>query len=131
MFGEKCVVKTGFSITKFIFRIPNFLWGSVPLYQFLRYNSTMTSLQNDLFALQEKKYQQFQSKLLPTINSNKIIGIRVPILRNFAKSFSKTGAAEQFLGSVPHDFYEENLLHMILLSFEKDFDVWKNRITNS
>ena len=90
----------------------------------------MTSLQNDLFALQDKKYQQFQSKLLPTINSNTIIGIRVPILRDFAKSFSKTGAAEQFLGSVPHDFYEENLLHMILLSFEKDFDVWKNRITN-
>ena len=40
----------------------------------------------ELFRLQDKKYADFQSKLIPTVEKDKIIGVRTPELRSFAKS---------------------------------------------
>ena len=45
----------------------------------------MTSLQESLFAMQDKQYAAFQAKLTPGVPMESFIGIRVPILRNFAK----------------------------------------------
>jgi len=50
----------------------------------------MTNLQKKLFSLKDEKYKAFHSKLMPTINPDLIIGIRTPVLRKFAKDFSKT-----------------------------------------
>ena len=50
-----------------------------------------------------------------------VIGIRTPALRAFAKEFSKTNEADEFLASLPHFFYEENNLHAMLLCEKKDF----------
>ncbi len=90
----------------------------------------MTDLQKELFNLEDKKYKTFQAALVPTINPATIIGIRVPVLRAFAKSYSKKDEAQIFLNQAPHEYYEENLLHMILLSFEKDFDTWLNKTSD-
>ena len=49
----------------------------------------MTELQRRLFELQDKKYQAFHSKLIPNIEPAHVIGIRTPVLRNFAKAFAK------------------------------------------
>ena len=47
----------------------------------------LTELQKQLFELQDIKYRDFHSKLMPETAKEKIIGIRTPVLRNFAKVF--------------------------------------------
>ncbi len=68
-----------------------------------------------LFALQDLKYREFHSKLMPTVDSDLVIGVRTPELRRFAKAFIKTDMAEEFLTLLPHKYYEENNLHAFLL----------------
>ena len=81
----------------------------------------MNSLQKQLFELQDLKYRDFHSKLLPGIDKEKIIGIRSPQLRKFAKEFAKTKEVVLFLQELPHTYYEENNLHMMLVSWMKDY----------
>ena len=76
----------------------------------------------ELFTLQDKEYRDFTAKLIPNIDKEKIIGIRVPILRKFAKEFYKNkSAVEEFFSALPHHYYEENLLHGFLIEQIKDF----------
>ena len=89
----------------------------------------MTDLQKILFSMKDEKYKDFQSKLMPTVPKEKIIGIRTPILRKFAKDFSKTPEAKIFLGNLPHEFYEENNLHAFLLEYITDFEECANAVT--
>ena len=81
-----------------------------------------TSLQSQLFAMQDRKYQEFQSGLIPDLPKEKIIGIRMPALRSFAKTFGKTEEAKEFLKVLPHQYYEENNLHLMIVNAEKDYD---------
>lgn len=82
----------------------------------------MKELQNQLFAMRDLQYRDFQAKLMPTIDKTTIIGIRTPQLRKFAKEFAKSDNSEQFLSDLPHHYYEENNLHGFLLEMEKDYD---------
>ena len=75
-----------------------------------------------LFSLQDKKFREFHLKLIPGIEMDKVIGVRTPALRKFAKEIIKAGSGEEFLSSLPHYYYEENQLHSFILSEEKDFD---------
>lgn len=79
-------------------------------------------MQKELFALQDLKYRDFHSKLLPGVDKETIIGIRTPVLRKFAKEFSKRKEAEEFLQDLPHQYYEENNLHMMIITGIKDYD---------
>lgn len=45
----------------------------------------ITNVQTRLFELQDLKYRDFHAKLMPTVNKEKIIGVRTPALRIFAK----------------------------------------------
>lgn len=90
----------------------------------------MTDLQKTLLSMSEEKYRDFQSKLMPTVPKEKIIGIRTPLLRKFAKEFSKTPQAEEFLKNLPHYYYEENNLHAFLLEKMTDFDECAKAVTN-
>ena len=49
----------------------------------------MTLLQERLFAMQDKQYAAFQAKLTPGVPVESFIGIRVPVLRKFAKRIYK------------------------------------------
>ena len=75
-----------------------------------------------LFALQDSSYQAFQSKLMPTISPETIIGVRTPLLRKLAKELSGTPQAADFLRALPHDYYEENNLHAFLIEQIRDYD---------
>lgn len=75
-----------------------------------------------LFSMQDLKYKKFHSKLMPTVESDLVIGVRTPELRKFAKEFSKMELAEEFLQNLPHQYYEENNLHAFMISSMKDFD---------
>lgn len=59
----------------------------------------MTSLQERLFAMQDKQYAAFQAKLTPGVPMESFIGIRVPVLRKFAKEFTKETNARNFFSS--------------------------------
>ena len=79
-------------------------------------------VQARLFELQDLAYRDFHSKLMPTVPKEKIIGVRVPELRKFAKEFGKTTDANEFLKILPHKYYEEDNLHAFLTEQIKDFD---------
>ena len=76
---------------------------------------------NELQSLQDLKYRDFQSKLIPTIDKSTIIGVRMPDLRKLAKKFDEK-QAQIFMKDLPHTYYEENMLHSILISNMKNYD---------
>lgn len=76
----------------------------------------------ELFNLRDSEYAAFQAKLTPTIEPEKFIGVRLPILRNFAKEYAKDPECSQFMSTLPHDYYDENLLHSVLITYIKDYD---------
>lgn len=75
-----------------------------------------------LFELGDAKYAAFQSKLTPTVDKELFIGVRVPVLRKFAKELNDNPIASEFLSELPHKYYDENMLHGILISEMKDYD---------
>lgn len=81
----------------------------------------MNRVQKLLFESQDLKYKAFHQKLMPTINPDLVIGVRVPKIRNLAKSLPET-EKEEFLKSLPHKFYEENMLHTQILCMINDYD---------
>lgn len=75
-----------------------------------------------LLELQEEAYGRFQSRIVPNIDSKTILGIRIPVLKALAKDFFTDPAKEEFFSELPHRYYEENQLHIMLICLEKDFD---------
>jgi 3-methyladenine DNA glycosylase AlkD len=75
-----------------------------------------------LFEMQDTGYRDFHARLILTVEKEKIIGIRTPILRKFAKEFGKTEESELFLKVLPHQYYEENNLHGLLIEQIRDYD---------
>lgn len=75
-----------------------------------------------LFEMQDTGYRDFHARLIPTVKKEKIIGIRTPMLRKFAKEFGKTEESEMFLKALPHQYYEENNLHGLLIEQIRDYD---------
>lgn len=82
----------------------------------------MKIIQDRLFELQDLEYKEFHSKLMPTVCEEKIIGVRVPQLRKFAKELNKSEYKTEFLSTLPHKYYEEDNLHAFLIEQIKDFD---------
>lgn len=82
----------------------------------------MTDIQKRLFAAQDKKYKDFNSKLIPNVPPETQIGVRTPDIRRIAKELKNTDEAVSFMNSLPHQYFEENNLHGYLLEFTKDFD---------
>lgn len=80
----------------------------------------MDNIKKKLFRLQDVCYGDFHSKLMPNIAREKIIGIRVPVLRRFVKDLSEA-EKEDFLQQLPHNYYEENNLHGLIIMESKDY----------
>ena len=78
-------------------------------------------IQEQLFALQDKEYRDFQSKLIPEIDRETIIGVRIPTMRKLAKSYAKEQESREFLQCLPHTYYDENILHALLVSDINDY----------
>ena len=76
----------------------------------------------ELYRLRDEGYRDFQSKLIPTVEPERIIGVRTPELRALAKDLSKREDLSLFLGELPHAYFDENQLHAFLLSDMKDFE---------
>jgi 3-methyladenine DNA glycosylase AlkD len=79
-------------------------------------------IEQKLFILQDKKYREFQCKLMPTVAPERVIGVRTPALRAYAKELAKVPEGAEFLQVLPHSYYEENNLHGFIVETIKDFD---------
>ena len=79
-------------------------------------------VEKQLFEMQDLKYRDFHAALMPNIDKNRIIGVRTPQLRKFAKEYGKTDKAKTFLTVLPHQYYEENNLHGLLIEQIKEYD---------
>ena len=86
------------------------------------------SVYDRLKKYEDDKYKEFQAKLVPNIDSNTIIGVRTPDMRSIAKEVFGTKEAEEFLNELPHNYYEENLVHFFLIAMIKDFDECINKV---
>ena len=88
----------------------------------MKFPEETISVTEKLFALQDREYQLFQSRLMPTVAPETVIGVRTPLLRKLASELSGTPAAEEFLHILPHGYYEENNLHAFLVEKIRDYD---------
>ncbi len=79
-------------------------------------------IESRLFELQDPRYRDFHSRLMPTIDKETIIGVRTPALRKLAKEYAKMPESAEFLKHLPHRYYEENNLHGFLIEGIKDYD---------
>ena len=85
------------------------------------------NINDELFKLQDTKYRDFQAKLIPTVKSDTVIGVRTPQLRDLAKKIVKEDYAS-FINELPHKYFDENQLHAFILSELKDYDECINYI---
>ena len=82
----------------------------------------MESILEALFQLRDENYAKFQAKLTPSVDPALFIGVRVPDVRTLAKRLQNSSDIEAFLQELPHTYYDENMLHGLLISEIKDFD---------
>ena len=78
-------------------------------------------IQEKLFEYQDLGYRNFNSKLIPNIDKETMIGVRIPDIRKIEKNLS-IEEKEQFLMDLPHKYFEENMLHGIIISNMKEYD---------
>lgn len=79
-------------------------------------------IEAELFRMRDEKYAAMQRKIIPTVEADRIIGVRTPVLRDFAKTLYKDDDAKAFLSCLPHRYFDEDQLHVFMISLEKNFD---------
>ena len=72
-----------------------------------------------LYSIKDDEYRKFNEKIIKT---NNIIGVRLPILKKMAKEISKLDYLT-FIKNNKHKNYEEIMLHGLVITYLKDYDV--------
>ena len=80
------------------------------------------TISDELFSLKDEGYKKFQCALMPTVNPEKVIGVRTPDLRKLSERLWKEGRAEELMKTLPHTYYEEDNLHAAFIEKITDFD---------
>lgn len=80
-----------------------------------------SGIEERLFELQDTKYRDFHHGIVPTVDISRIIGVRMPDLRALSKEIIAEGVMHDFLSTLPHRWYEEYVVHAILVSGIKDY----------
>ncbi len=78
-------------------------------------------IREKLYDRQDLKYRDFQAKLIPGMETEKMIGVRTPDLRKIAKQMVKREDIGEFLENLPHEFFDENQVHAFVISELKDY----------
>lgn len=81
----------------------------------------MDTILQQLRQNRDSEYAEFQSRLIPTVPADTIIGVRTPVLRKMAKELKNDERGAAFLARLPHTYFDENQLHGFLISEIKDF----------
>lgn len=83
----------------------------------------MQEIIDHLMKLKDDEYADFQVKLTPGLKRCDVLGVRNPLQREYAKELFKNQAlTKEFLNELPHKYYDENMLHALLLEQIKDYD---------
>ena len=91
----------------------------------------MEKITSELIHLADSKYKEFHSKLIPEIPKERVLGVRTPVLRKYAKEIYEREDVELFLNTLPHQYYDENNLHVELLKLKyKELDVFLDKLEN-
>lgn len=80
------------------------------------------TIREKLFEYRDPENAAFQAKLTPGIPQETFLGVRVPKLRMIEKQFRNTEESKKFLNTLPHKYYDENILHSVFISNLKDYD---------
>ena len=83
---------------------------------------TLEEIRARLFQMRDEDNRAFHSKLMPTVDPETVIGVRVPQLRAFARELAGTDREAAFLRALPHGCYEENNLHALLISSMRGYE---------
>ncbi len=75
-------------------------------------------IKQQLINMQDKQYKKFHSKLCP--GTNNIIGVRVPVLRNYAKQLLKQYEFKILMKNIGDEYYEEIMLQGMLIGLVKE-----------
>ncbi|HIW50563.1 MAG TPA: DNA alkylation repair protein [Candidatus Blautia intestinavium] len=81
----------------------------------------LEKIREDLFSMQDLPFRDFQAKLIPDMDKEKVIGVRTPDLRKYAKEIAGSPDIGEFLENLPHHYYEENNLHAFLIERIRDY----------
>jgi len=81
----------------------------------------MDKIRAYLLSQQDIQYRDFTLPLIPNIDKETFIGVRIPVIKKYAKEISKEDM-KAFLADLPHRYHEENILHAVLLSNIKDYE---------
>ena len=87
----------------------------------------MEKIRQYLLSQQDIKYRNFTLPLIPNIDKDTFIGVRLPILKKYAKELGEAERNE-FLKELPHQYHEENILHAFILSNIKDYDEFLKQV---
>lgn len=85
-------------------------------------NKISNSILDKLYEMKDQEYLDFNSKLIPNLDKSVFIGVRAPLLRQYAAQLRNCEDTAIFLMDLPHRFFEENQLHAFIIEKEKDFD---------
>ncbi|WP_029322311.1 DNA alkylation repair protein [Butyrivibrio sp. AE3004] len=85
-------------------------------------------IREELFALEDIKYRDFQVGLIPGKTIETMIGVRTPALRKLAKDLAKKEDVTVFLRNLPHKYFDEDQLHAFIISEIKDYDTCINEV---
>ena len=77
-------------------------------------------IKQELKQLADEKYKEFHKGLCP--GTENILGVRVPVLREYAKKLSKKYEIHELLNHIDNEYYEEIMLQGMLIGLEKDKD---------
>lgn len=84
-------------------------------------------IKEKLLELADSKYKEFHSGLCP--GTDNIIGVRVPVLRNYAKELTKEYEVNELLKQIDNQYYEEIMLQGMLIGLAKqDFGMMQKQI---
>jgi len=84
------------------------------------YCGEFMNVKEELKLLVDSKYKEFHSNLCPGINN--ILGIRVPILRKYAKELSEKYDFKYLMSNIEDEYYEEIMLKGMLIGLNKDLE---------
>ena len=79
-------------------------------------------IREELFRRRDTAYRGLQIKIIPTVDPARIIGVRTPELRQYAKELMKSADISVFLRDLPHRYFDEDQLHAFILSEIRDYE---------
>lgn len=82
----------------------------------------VNAIRERLLSMSDPAYGDFVAKLTPSVERGRIMGIRTPLLRSYARELAKTPESRAFLSALPHEYYEENHLHGFIIERMTDFN---------